>query len=79
MKSIFLGILSLAIIALFYSCTVNKDPQFRFRNEGPDKINLKVQTPEDVKMSINDIEPGQTTEYTTTSEGIITATAVIAE
>jgi hypothetical protein len=77
MKSIFLGILSLTIIVLFYSCSVNKDPQFRIRNEGSDKINVKVQSPEDVKMSINDIEPGQTTEYTTTSEGNITATAVI--
>jgi hypothetical protein len=77
MRNIFIGILSLVFFVFINGCSHNTNPQFRIQNEQTNKINVKVQTSEGNKMSIDNIEPGQTTDYQTASEGNITATAVI--
>ena len=64
-------------IVFINGCSHNSDPQFRFRNEQSTKADMKIQTPEGNKLSINDIEPGQTTSYQTASVGNITLTAVL--
>ncbi|MHB8871923.1 MAG: hypothetical protein ACYC5G_05720 [Candidatus Doudnabacteria bacterium] len=38
---------------------------------------MNIRTSGNSKLSINNVEPGQTTEYQTASEGNITAVAVI--
>jgi hypothetical protein len=77
MKSIIIGILSLVFFILINGCSHSTDPQFRIRNELVDKVNVSVQTSIGNKVNINDVEPGQTTEYQSASEGNITATAII--
>ena len=77
MKNIFIGILSLVIFVFISGCSSNTDPQFRIKNEQLNKVNMNIQTSEGKKFNINDIEPGQTTEYQTAVEGNITATAII--
>ena len=77
MKNLFIGILSLLFFLIVNGCSHNKDPQFRIRNERLNKVNVNILTSGKSKLSINNIEPGQTTEYQTTSEGNITAVAVI--
>ena len=77
MKNIFIGILSLVIFVFINGCSQNTDPQFRIKNEQLNKVNMNIQTSEGKKFIINDIEPGQTTEYQTAVEGNITATAII--
>ena len=77
MKKIFIGILSLVFFLIINGCSRNTDPQFRIRNEQSNKVNVKIQTSESNKFSINEVEPGQTTEYQSAPEGNITAVAVI--
>lgn len=77
MKNIFIGIISLIFLISINGCSSNTDPEFRIKNESTDKANMKIQTAEGNKISINDIEPGQTTEYHSAPEGNITTTAVL--
>ena len=77
MKNIFISILSLVFLAFINGCSHNTNPQCRIRNEQLNKINVNIQTSTGNKFSINDVEPGQTTDYQTASEGNITATAII--
>ena len=77
MKNIFIGILCLVIFIIIDGCSRNPEPQFRIRNEQLSKVNINVQTSGSNKISINDIETGQTTEYQRAPEGNITVTAVI--
>jgi hypothetical protein len=77
MKNIFIGILSLVFFVFIDGCSHNTAPQFRIRNAQLNKINMHIETSAGNKFSINDVDPGQTTDYQTTSEGNITATAVI--
>ncbi|MHB8853302.1 MAG: hypothetical protein ACYC6P_08120 [Ignavibacteriaceae bacterium] len=41
------------------------------------KVNVNIRTSGNSKLSITNVEPGQTTEYQTVPEGNITAVAVI--
>jgi len=77
MKNIFISILGLAFFMFLDGCSSNPNPQIRIQNAQQNKVNVNIQTSKGIKFSINDIEPGQTTEYQTASEGDITATAVI--
>ncbi|MCL4547092.1 MAG: hypothetical protein M1495_00805 [Bacteroidetes bacterium] len=76
MKKIFIGILGLIFFVLINGCSSNTDPQFRMRNEQSNKVNVNIQTTGSNKFSINNIEPGQTTDYQKFSEGNITVTVV---
>lgn len=76
MKKLFIGIITIAVLVALYSCSSNKDPQFRIKNEKADKISVNVQTTGSDKFSINDIGTGQTTAYQSASEGNITVTAI---
>jgi len=77
MKKIFICILSLVFFVCINGCASNPDPQLRIRNEQLGKVNVNVQTTGGNKLNINNIEPGQTTEYQKFSEGNITATDVV--
>ncbi|MBA4309500.1 MAG: hypothetical protein C0425_04110 [Chlorobiaceae bacterium] len=77
MKKIFVGILTLVLFVFIYGCARNTDPQFSIRNEQANKVDVKIQTSLGNKITINDVEPGQTTAYQTATEGNITATDVI--
>lgn len=77
MKSILVGILSLAFLITIISCSDETNPQFRIRNERSDKANVQIQTSGGNTININEVEPGQTTAYQTAAEGNVTATAVI--
>jgi len=76
-KKLFIGILSIVFFVFIYGCSRNTDTQVRIQNEQMNKVNVKIQTAGGSKFSINDIEPGQTTEYQTVSVGNITVTSVI--
>lgn len=77
MKKIFISILGVIFFVLINGCSSNSEPQFRIRNEQLNKVNMNIQTSGSNKFNINDIGPGQTTAYQTTSEGNITVTAII--
>jgi hypothetical protein len=77
MKKIIISILSLMFFVFSNGCSRNKDPQIRIRNEQLNKVNVNIQISGSNKFSINDIVPGQITEYQTASEGNITAVNVI--
>ena len=77
MKNISICVLSLVFLLIINGCSRNTDPQFRIRNEQLNKVKVNIRTSGNSKLSINNVEPGQTTEYQTTSEGNITAVAVI--
>jgi hypothetical protein len=77
MKKIFIGILCLVFFVINNGCSHNTDPQFRIRNEQLSKVNVNIRTSLNSKLSINNIEPQQTTEYQTAPVGNITAVAVI--
>jgi hypothetical protein len=76
-KKLFIGIISIIIFVSINGCSRNTDPQFRFRNEQSNKVDMKIQTSGGDKFSIIGIEPGRTTEYQSATEGNITTTAVI--
>ena len=76
MKKIFIGIVTIVFIVIIAGCSANTDPQFRIRNEQSSKINIKIQTSDNKKIDINDIEPGKTTEYRKVPEGALVATSV---
>jgi hypothetical protein len=76
MKKIFISILGLVIIFVISGCSGNKETQFRIRNEQLDKASVTIQPSGGNKISIYDVEPGQTTEYKNISEGNITVTDV---
>ena len=77
MKKIIISILSLIFFVFSNGCSHNTDPQIRIRNEQLNKVNVKIQISGSNKLSINDIVPGQITEYQTASEGNISAVNVI--
>ena len=77
MKKLFIGILSLVFFAFLIGCSRNNEPQFRIKNEQLNKANLKIQTADNNKLVINDVEPGNTSKYKTAPEGNITATDLI--
>ncbi len=77
MKNISISILSLVFFLIINGCSHNTDPQFRIRNEQLNKVNVNIRTSGNSKLSITNVEPGQTTEYQTVPEGNITAVAVI--
>lgn len=73
MKKLIVSILSALLLVLCNSCSSNSDPQLRIRNEQQNKVNVNIQSSENNKFSINDIAPGQMTNYQRVSEGNITA------
>ena len=75
MKKIIISILSLIFLVFNNGCSRNTDPQIRISNEQLNKVNMNISGSN--KISINDIVPGQITEYQTASEGNITAVNVI--
>lgn len=77
MKKIVIGILSFVFIAAFISCSTDTNPQIRVKNERSDTVNILIQSSENNKIKINDVEPGETSGYQSIPEGNITATAVI--
>ena len=77
MKNILISILSLVVFIFINGCSHNTNPEFRIKNEQSNKVDMKIQTSDGSKYSINDVNTGQTTEYKTAPEGNITATAVI--
>lgn len=77
MKKILYGILGLLFFVLINGCSRDPNPQIRILNKQAEKINVKIQTEAGSKLTIDDIEPGETTSYQSTVVGNITATAVI--
>lgn len=77
MKKTMIGILSIAIFIIIISCSSDANPQIRIRNERAENVNVKIQTSVNNEFNFNDVEPGQTSEYQTVSEGNITATAIL--
>lgn len=77
MKNIIIGILSLAFIFAVIGCAEDTNPRIRVRNERQDKANVQIQTSGGNTININEVLSGQTTEYLTVIEGMMTATAVI--
>ena len=76
MKKINLIILSILMFAFINGCSRNPEPQVRIQNEQPIKVNVKIQTTDTSKTSVNEIEAGETTSYQTTTEGNVTATSL---
>ena len=77
MKNIIISILGLIFFVIINGCSRNTDPQIRVRNEQLNKVNVNILISGSNKFSINDILPGQITEYQKASEGNITAINVI--
>jgi len=77
MKNLINAVLSIVLIVIIAACSTNTDPQVRIKNEQQNNINVNLQTSENIIISFNNIEPGQTTEYQKVRQGNITATAVI--
>ncbi|PKL87049.1 MAG: hypothetical protein CVV23_17345 [Ignavibacteriae bacterium HGW-Ignavibacteriae-2] len=77
MKNIVGTFLCLALLIAIIGCSEEVNPKFRVHNERSDKANVQIQTSGGNTININDVEPGQTTEYQFASEGNITATAGI--
>jgi hypothetical protein len=76
MKKTMVGILLLTLIFIIVNCSTDPRPEIRVRNEGMENVNVKIQTSANTEIKINDVEPGQTSEYQSTTAGNITATAV---
>jgi len=77
MKKIVIGMLSIIFFVLINGCSRNaEEPQFRISNKQSEKVSVKIQTPGSSNFIINEVEPGQTTEYQAASLGNITATSV---
>lgn len=77
MNYILKATLSIVLLALIVGCSSNNDPQVRIKNEQLNMVNVNLQTSENVIISFNNIETGQTTAYQKVHEGNITATDVI--
>jgi len=77
MKKIYVGVFSLLLFVFIAGCSRNTETQLRISNKHAEKVNVKIQTEKGVKFAINDVEPGETSDYQTINEGNITATAVI--
>ena len=77
MNYILKAALSIVLLALIVGCSSNNDPQVRIKNEQLNLVNVNLQTSENVIISFNNIETGQTTAYQKVHEGNITATDVI--
>jgi hypothetical protein len=78
MKYIILGIFSILVFVSLRECSPNEvNPQFCIRNDRANIANVQIHTSEGQTISFNDIKPGETTAYRSTSEGIVVATAYI--
>lgn len=77
MKNILIVIFSALFIIVLINCSDDTDPKFRIQNDRNDKANVQLQTTGGNTININDVEPGQTTEYQVSTKGNIQATAVI--
>lgn len=76
MKKIMVGILFITITFIIVNCSNDPSPKIRVKNEGMDRVNVKIQTAVNTEFKINDVEPGQTSDYQSATEGNITAIAV---
>ncbi|OGU69478.1 MAG: hypothetical protein A2499_03380 [Stygiobacter sp. RIFOXYC12_FULL_38_8] len=77
MKYILKVTLTIVLLVVIAACSSNNDPQVRIKNEQLNMVNVNLQTSENVIISFNNIETGQTTDYQEVHEGNITATDVI--
>lgn len=77
MKNIIIGLIGVLFVIAIFGCSNDTDPKFRIFNERADKANIQLQTSGGNTININDVEPGQTTEYQIASQGNISVTAVI--
>jgi hypothetical protein len=76
MKKILFSLLGIMIFLFINGCSKNTEPQFRISNKHVEKVNVKIETASGHKFTINDVEPGTTTNYQTVSVGNITVTSV---
>ena len=77
MRSIIIGIVGFVFLALIYSCSGKAAPQYRIKNEQQNNASVNILTSSSEKSGINNIEPGQTTAYQTTTEGNVTVTDIL--
>lgn len=77
MKRFLLGMIAFASILSMSACSDGADPEFRIKNEWPQKANFQIQTTGGNTININDVQSGQMTAFQSASEGTIVVTAVI--
>lgn len=75
MKNIIKLFVIFFVIIIFIGCS-NEPPAFRVSNERAEKANVQIQTVKNT-VNINDIQPGQVTNFQEVPTGNVTVTAVI--
>lgn len=77
MKQTLTGIICFTAFILLYGHVADTDPQFRIKNEQSEEINVQIETSNGATVTIDDIQPGETTEFQSAPVGDIAAKAVI--
>lgn len=67
---------SLLVVTLL-ACSADEEPAVRMRNDRSTKANVQLKTSGGSTININDVAPGQTTDYQNIADGRVDATASI--
>ena len=79
MKHIVLFFFVIGLVVSQFGCSTDPEPppRFRVRNDRTAKASVQVKTSGGNTININDVQPGQTTDYQNAAAGQIEATAGI--
>jgi hypothetical protein len=79
MKQSLLILFIAGLVLSQFGCSTDPEnqPRFRIKNDRATKVNLQIKTSGGNTININDVLPGQTTEYRDAAAGDIEATAII--
>ena len=77
MRNLFFISLILVVALTMFGCSGDAPPFFRIRNERSTKASMQVKTSNGNTININNIEPGSTSEYQASTEGLIEITVII--